>query len=72
MRSLMAAPTFLALHVPFDWPHDCSNRGVEEIIRWLTTNHFSSREAGYIASNQAIPIEQAKNIRLIRLHNTAL
>ena len=31
------------------------------MTRWLTTNHLSSREAGgYIAPNQAIPIEHAK------------
>ena len=46
----------------YDWPHDCSNRGVEEITRSLATNHLSSREGqgSYIAANQAILIEYAK------------
>ena len=44
---------------------DCTTAQIEvlrkyEITRWLATNHLSSREAGYIAANQAIPIEQAK------------
>ena len=60
MRSLVAAPALLVLHVCYDWLHDCSNQGVQKIARWLAANHLSSREAGYIAANQAMPIEQAK------------
>ena len=63
MRSLVATPAPLVLQVSYDLLYDCSNRGVEEITRWLATNHLSSREAGYIAANQAIPIEQAKEKR---------
>ena len=59
MRHLVAAPALLVLHVSYEWPHDCSNQFVEEITGWLATNHLS-REAGYIAANQAIPIKQAK------------
>ena len=38
----------------------------------LVTNHFPSREAGYIVANQAIPIEQAKEKKVdwITLHRT--
>ena len=62
MKSHVAGLTLLILHVSYDWPHDCSNRGVEEITRLLATNHFSSREGqgSYIAANQAILSEYAK------------
>ena len=51
--------SYPALHVSCDWgrdwPHDCSNRGVEEIIRWLAGYKplIIKRRAGYIAANQA-------------------
>ena len=41
-KSLVAAPALLVLHVSYyDWPHDCSNQGVEEITGWLATNYLS-------------------------------
>ena len=60
----MAAPALLVFYMSYDWPHDCSNWGVEEISRWLGTNHLSSKEAEHIAANQAITAEQAKKGRL--------
>ena len=38
----------------------------------LTANQLSSSEAEYIAANQAVLIEQAKEKKKIRLHYTAI
>ena len=40
MKSSVAAPALLVLHVSYDWPHDCSNWGVNKIIIWLTTEVY--------------------------------
>ena len=53
-KSLVAAPAFLVLNVSlaflvsYDWPHDISNREVEEIIRWSDT---VQKYKQYICSN---------------------
>ena len=47
IRSLMTAPALLVFHVLYDWPHYCSNPGVEEITRSLAANH--DQENGTVA-----------------------